>query len=99
MEATDGAGRRHTYEADVLVQATGRLHSPHVPEFKDSDKFAGKVFHSSRWDPLALSESSPGTRVAVVGTGASAVQIVPNVADQVNKLYVVQRKPAWVANR
>src|SRR5689334_9722336 len=68
---------RGTYEADAIVLATGQLHQPALPRIEGIESFAGHSFHSSRWDhdyPLA------GKRVAVVGTGASAIQFIPEIA-------------------
>jgi cation diffusion facilitator CzcD-associated flavoprotein CzcO len=85
-----------TYEADALVLATGQLHQPAVPALEGLEQFAGHSFHSSRWDhdyPLW------GKRVAVVGTGASAVQFVPEIASQVAHLTVFQRTGNWFLPR
>jgi cation diffusion facilitator CzcD-associated flavoprotein CzcO len=88
------AGER--YEADALVLATGQLHQPSRPPIEGVESFAGKSFHSAQWDhdyPLA------GKRVAVVGTGASAVQLVPEIAGQVARLTVFQRTGNWFLPR
>jgi cation diffusion facilitator CzcD-associated flavoprotein CzcO len=85
-----------TYTADAVILATGQLHQPAVPQVEGIESFAGHTFHSSRWDhdwPLA------GKRVAVVGTGASAVQFVPEVAIQAAKLTVFQRTGNWFLPR
>jgi len=85
-----------SYEADALVLATGQLHQPSVPAIEGLETFAGHSFHSARWDhdyPLA------GKRVAVVGTGASAVQFVPEIAGQVARLTVFQRTGNWFLPR
>jgi cation diffusion facilitator CzcD-associated flavoprotein CzcO len=82
--------------ARVVVSGTGPLHKPAFPDIPGLATFAGKVFHSARWDdayPLA------GKTVAVVGTGASAIQIIPSIQPQVGKLHVFQRTPAWVLPR
>jgi cation diffusion facilitator CzcD-associated flavoprotein CzcO len=87
---------RETYEADAIVLATGQLHQPAVPRIEGADTFAGHSFHSARWDhayPLA------GRRVAVVGTGASAVQFVPEIAPEVARLSVFQRTGNWFLPR
>jgi cation diffusion facilitator CzcD-associated flavoprotein CzcO len=87
---------RETYEADVIVLATGQLHQPAVPRIEGSETFAGHSFHSARWDhsyPLA------GRRVAVVGTGASAVQFIPEIAPRVRSLAVFQRTGNWFLPR
>src|SRR5262249_26536711 len=82
--------------AGVLVLATGALSAPAIPAIPGLDRFQGRVFHSSQWDhdfDLA------GRRVAVVGTGASAVQIVPAIQPRVSRLLLFQRTPAWVIPR
>jgi cation diffusion facilitator CzcD-associated flavoprotein CzcO len=66
-------------EAEAVVVATGQLHEPHVPRIEGADAFAGHTFHSARWDH---DYDLRGKRVAVIGTGASAVQFVPEVASR-----------------
>jgi cation diffusion facilitator CzcD-associated flavoprotein CzcO len=83
-----------TVEADVLVPACGQLTRPALPDVPGIATFRGPVFHSARWDhSVALG----GRRVAVVGTGASAVQIVPAVVDDVAVLTVFQRSASHLA--
>lgn len=82
--------------ADLVVCATGPLSDPRLPDVPGLDTFPGRVFHSSRWDHDA---DLGGKRVAVVGTGASAIQIVPAIQPQVARLTVVQRTPPWVMPR
>jgi cation diffusion facilitator CzcD-associated flavoprotein CzcO len=80
-------------EGDFVIAATGVLHHPAIPDLAGLDSFAGAAFHSARWDhsvPLA------GRRVGVVGTGASAVQIVSALADEVAELVLFQRTPQWI---
>ena len=87
---------RGALTADVMVVATGPLSEPSVPDIPGLDGFPGQVIHSARWNHdwhLA------GQRVAVVGTGASAVQIVPEIQPQVSSLTLFQRTPAWVLPR
>jgi len=81
--------------ADVLVLAAGRLTEPRLPDVPGLDGFAGRAFHSSRWDPRPLG----GLRVGVVGTGASAVQLLPHVTERAAHTVVFQRTPAWVLPR
>ncbi len=84
------------YAAPVLLWATGSLSEPSIPEFPGLKDFRGKVFHSARWEhgfELA------GKRVCVVGTGASAVQFVPQIAPDVEHLYLHQRTPPWIVPR
>lgn len=79
--------------ADVLVTAVGLLNVPKLPDWPGLETFAGPVVHTARWrDDLALA----GKRVAVVGTGSSAAQVVPALAPQVEHLTVFQREPGWV---
>jgi cation diffusion facilitator CzcD-associated flavoprotein CzcO len=92
VQTTDGA----RYEADAIVLATGQLHQPSCPQLEGLESFAGHSFHSSEWDhyyPLA------GRRVAVVGTGASAVQFIPEVAREARALTVFQRSGNWFMPR
>jgi cation diffusion facilitator CzcD-associated flavoprotein CzcO len=84
------------YTADVLVLASGALSEPRVPALPGFENFRGKSFHSARWDH---SYDLNGKRVAVVGTGASAVQFVPEIQPQVARLHIFQRTPPWVMPR
>jgi cation diffusion facilitator CzcD-associated flavoprotein CzcO len=82
--------------ARVLIPAMGGLHHPALPPIPGLPDFAGPAFHSARWDhavPLA------GRRIAVIGTGASAVQLVPPLADQAGELRLFQRTPAWILGK
>ena len=79
--------------ARVLVSAIGALHVPAYPKIHGIETFAGKNFHSADW-PADLDLS--GKRVAVIGTGASAAQFIPEIAPKVEKLYVFQRTPPWI---
>ncbi|MDI1462392.1 NAD(P)/FAD-dependent oxidoreductase [Catellatospora sp. KI3] len=84
------------YTADVLVAAGGPLTEPSVPDLPGLAGFQGELFHSARWrHDLDLT----GRRVAVVGTGASAIQFVPRIAPEVAHLTLLQRTPAWVLPR
>jgi cation diffusion facilitator CzcD-associated flavoprotein CzcO len=85
-----------TYDADVLVLATGQLHQPALPRIEGIDAFEGHSFHSARWDHRY---SLTGKRVAVIGTGASAVQFVPEIAGDVSELTVFQRTGNWFLPR
>ncbi|MFF4491142.1 flavin-containing monooxygenase [Streptomyces sp. NPDC001544] len=82
--------------ADVVVSATGPLSDPRIPDIPGLDSFPGKVFHSARWDH---DYDLTGKRVAMVGTGASAIQIVPAVQPRVSRLTLFQRTPPWVLPR
>jgi cation diffusion facilitator CzcD-associated flavoprotein CzcO len=85
-----------SYEADALVIATGQLDQPSRPRIEGADTFAGHSFHSAEWDH---EYSLKGKRVAVVGTGASAVQFVPEIAPEVERLTVFQRSANWFLPR
>jgi cation diffusion facilitator CzcD-associated flavoprotein CzcO len=82
--------------ADVLIAAAGPLSEPSVPEVPGIESFPGEVFHSARWNHDA---DLAGRRVAVIGTGASAIQIVPEIQPTVGRLVLFQRTPAWVMPR
>jgi len=81
------------YSARVLISCTGYLHEPQMPKLPGLEKFPGKVFHSSRWDHA---HKLDGERVAVIGTGASAIQFIPEIQPKVRSLTVYQRTPHWV---
>jgi cyclohexanone monooxygenase len=80
-------------EARVLLAATGPWHEPVLPDVPGLDRFEGVGFHSSRWDHA---HDLRGRRVAVIGNGASAVQFVPEIQPEVERLVVFQRTPHWV---
>ena len=82
--------------ADVLVTGSGGLSEPKMPEIDGIDGFEGTIFHSARWDHDAQLD---GKRVAVIGTGASAIQIVPELAETVAHMDVYQRTAPWVMPR
>jgi cation diffusion facilitator CzcD-associated flavoprotein CzcO len=87
---------RTVHQADVLILATGQLDQPSRPRIDGVDTFAGHSFHSAEWDH---SYSLAGKRVAVIGTGASAVQFVPEIAPVVKQLSVFQRTGNWFMPR
>ena len=89
-------GQRDISFASVVVTAAGYLNRPRWPDVKGRETFAGISIHSALWDPsLDLS----GKRVAIIGAGCTAVQIVDACVDQVEHLTVFQRQPHWVAPR
>jgi cation diffusion facilitator CzcD-associated flavoprotein CzcO len=91
VQTSDGK----TISARVVVSGSGHaLSRPVFPDVPGRDAFQGKSMHSARWDH---DYSLEGKTVAVVGTGASAIQIVPSIAHEVGKMYVFQRTPSWVA--
>jgi len=81
------------YHANVVVTATGQLNQPAWPRIQGLDTFQGKLFHSARWDHHYPLE---GKKVAVIGTGASAIQFVPEIVPRVQSLSLFQRSAAWV---
>jgi cation diffusion facilitator CzcD-associated flavoprotein CzcO len=87
---------RGSYTASVLVLASGALSAPVVPQLPGLENFQGKTFHSARWDH---DYDLTGRRVAVVGTGASAVQFVPEIQPKVARLHLFQRTPPWIIPR
>jgi cation diffusion facilitator CzcD-associated flavoprotein CzcO len=91
---TTAAGGSH--EADALIVATGQLHQPSRPQIEGIETFTGHSFHSAEWDH---DYSLTGKRVAVIGTGASAVQFVPEIAPDVARLSIFQRTGNWFLPR
>ncbi|MFD2092186.1 flavin-containing monooxygenase [Blastococcus deserti] len=84
------------FRARVLISAAGALADPAFPDIPGLETFAGTVMHSARWNS---SHDLTGERVAVIGTGASAIQIVPAIQPIVGSIAVYQRTPAWVIPR
>lgn len=78
--------------ARYLINASGVLTTPNLPDIPGVDTFAGVTIHTARWDH---SQDLTGRRVAVIGTGASAVQVIPQIAPKVSSLTVFQRTPIW----
>lgn len=92
---TDG----REYVGQFLISGAGALHIPALPEIEGRDEFVnagGRAFHSAQWDH---SVDLTGKKVAIIGTGASAIQIVPEIVGQVAELQLYQRTPAWVVPR
>jgi cation diffusion facilitator CzcD-associated flavoprotein CzcO len=79
--------------ARALLLGNGALHIPQLPQIPGLASFQGKQFHSAHWDH---SYDLTGKRVAVIGTGASAIQFVPEIAPRVKQLHVFQRTPPWI---
>jgi cation diffusion facilitator CzcD-associated flavoprotein CzcO len=82
--------------AAVLISAAGALADPSIPELPGLERFTGRVFHSARWEH---NHDLRGRSVAVVGTGASAIQFVPEIQPEVGHLHLFQRTPPWVLPR
>ena len=89
VEGPQGAD---TLEVEAVVSAVGQLNRPNIPSLPGADTFAGPAFHSARWDHDV---DLAGKRVAVIGTGASAAQLIPPVAEVASHLTIFQRTPAW----
>jgi len=96
----EGAGLWHlatadgtTEEFDIVISAVGQLHKPRIPAIDGADSFAGKMFHSARWDH---DYDLTGKTVSVIGNAASALQFIPEIAPQVKTLNVFQRSANWV---
>ncbi len=85
-----------TLEADAVITAVGQLNRPRLPQIEGRDSFKGPAFHSARWDHGV---DLAGKRVAVIGTGASAFQFVPEIVGKVGHLEVFQRTPPWSFRR
>ena len=102
FDETTGLWTVHTASGDAfrtrfLVSGAGHaLSKPALPAVKGLETFRGVTMHSAQWDP---SVDLRGKRVAVIGTGASAMQLVPKVADQAAQLFVLQRTPGWLIPR
>ena len=92
--ATDRNG--NPTRVKFIISAMGPLNRPVIPQIEGLETFIGQRFHSSEWDKTC---DIKGKRVAVIGTGASAIQVVPNIASEVSHLSVFQRTPAWIAPR
>ena len=83
-----------TLSANVVISAVGQLNRPIIPQFPGIETFKGESFHSARWrDDISLE----GKRVAVIGTGCTAVQLAPKTADKASHLTVFQRTPHWLS--
>ncbi len=86
-------GKEETLVSNAVITAVGQLSRPRLPDIKGIETFKGKSFHSATWDH---SVDLKGKRVAVIGTGASAFQFVPEIAPDVAQLYVFQRTAPWL---
>jgi len=86
----------HKYTARFIIDTSGVLANPHIPDIKGADSFQGAKFHSGQWDH---SVTYKGKRVGVIGSGCSAAQIVPAIANQVDKLTLFMGNVQWVIPR
>jgi 4-hydroxyacetophenone monooxygenase len=91
VRAKDGATQ--TLRARVLISGVGQLNRPKLPDIEGLERFRGPAFHSACWDH---SVSLAGKRVAVIGTGASAFQLVPEIAKEAAQVCTFQRTPQWM---
>jgi 4-hydroxyacetophenone monooxygenase len=86
-------GREETLSANAVVSAVGQLNQPKMPDIKGVGSFQGPAFHTARW---RHDVDLTGKRVAVIGTGATAFQVIPEIAPKVGKLMVFQRSAPWL---
>lgn len=93
-QARAAGDERRTYEARVVISCAGIIGRPKIPAIEGMEKFRGAMFHPAHWDhSIDLS----GKRVAVIGTGATAMQVVPAIAGTAERVLVFQRSAQWVA--
>ncbi|WP_285420100.1 NAD(P)/FAD-dependent oxidoreductase [Pseudomonas sp. efr-133-TYG-5] len=90
------AGAKGTFHAQFVINASGPLSQPVIPRFPGQERFQGKTFHTNNWDH---GYDYRGKRVAIIGSGASAAQVIPAIAADVAHLHVFQRTPHWVLPR
>ena len=93
-EVTYGESGQHTLHADIVITAVGTFAKAAVPEIPGRQDFTGRVFHTTEWPEEDVVTDK---RVAVVGSGSTAIQIVSTIASQARTLYAVQRSPHWIA--
>lgn len=91
---TDDKG--NTTNVKMVIWATGTMTRPNIPQFEDLSLFKGKIMHTFAWDKDYALE---GKKIAVIGTGASAIQVIPEMAKIAKQLTVFQRTPAWIVMR
>jgi 4-hydroxyacetophenone monooxygenase len=93
VRTRDADGGEHVDTYQALVSAVGQLNRPSFPDIAGRDRYAGTWFHSARWDHGV---DLAGRRVGIIGTGASAAQFIPHVAEQAAELTIFQRTPPWL---
>ena len=91
----DQTGQTQTTRANVFISAVGQLNRPSIADIKGLDDFAGPVFHTARWDST---QDLRGKRVAMIGTGASGMQVGPTIAPDVEHLTIFQRSAHWAVS-
>lgn len=94
VEVATPDGTREHLQVPVVISCVGVLTRPSIPRIEGLEQFRGPVFHSSRWDH---SLDLAGKKVAVIGTGATSMQLVPTIADDAAEVLVFQRSPQWIA--
>ena len=92
VKSADGVSQ--TLEAQAVISAVGQLNRPRLPDIEGRETFNGISFHSARWEH---GHDLTDKRIAVIGTGASAFQFVPEIAKQAREVFVFQRTPNWIA--
>ncbi|MEQ1704011.1 MAG: NAD(P)/FAD-dependent oxidoreductase [Ilumatobacteraceae bacterium] len=95
VEAIGSDGTREVHRANVVISAVGAFNKPRIPDVKGAGSFAGPEVHTAQWPQGGL--DLRGKRVAVIGNGASAMQLVPAIAPDVAEVTVFQRTPQWAA--
>ena len=93
VRVKDKAGRQETLAANAVISAVGQLNQPKMPDIKGVGSFKGPAFHTARW---RHDVDLAGKRVAVIGTGATAFQVIPEIVPKVGKLTVFQRSAPWL---
>jgi 4-hydroxyacetophenone monooxygenase len=93
LSLREPGGQESSFEANALVSGMGQLNRPNIPKIEGMDLFRGPAFHSAQWDSDVTLDDK---RVAIIGTGASACQFIPEVAAQASELTVFQRTPPWL---
>ncbi len=93
LTVQDGTGAQRPIIAGAVVLGVGALHDPSLPDIPGLEHFTGELMHTAAWDPGA---SMFGRKVGIIGTGASAVQAIPYLAEDADHLTVFQRTPGWV---
>jgi 4-hydroxyacetophenone monooxygenase len=86
-------GKKNTERINIIISCVGQLNQPKIPEINGLEDFQGDMFHSSQWPNF---DTISGKKVAVVGSGASAFQIVPSIAKSCKELTIFQRSPPWM---
>ncbi len=94
VKVRDADGQEETIEAEAVISAVGQLNRPKMPDIAGVGSFEGPAFHSARWDH---SIDFAGKTVGIIGTGSSASQFIPHVADDAEAVHIFQRTPNWYA--